>query len=301
MKKSLLLVVSVLLLFSLLTACGEETPSSVPSPSPKAGDAPQSSAAPTGGADAAPVSPQPAATAAPEETPPPVPEETEPPAASAVSLDFDPHAYKDPGDRDRYNALVYATNDGDVPIRADFRCRAYDKDGSVIQIYNPFADRYSEAVKDSVYIPAGVKAFPLGFALPSGYGYDLKADKEMPEIDHLEFELLDTQEEPTEDLRAHFTPGDPEIKENHIYMYMKFDGEIADNYTSLYADYTLLGYSDGVLTAVCCRNDYPYGTSSYSVTYALEHNDGALLVYHDVPRDPVDRWELYPGCIAGTK
>ena len=300
MKKPLLLIVSVLLCFSLLAACGGGEPSSVPSPSPAAESAPQRSAAPASGADASPVPTQPAGTAAPEETAP-APEESEPPAAPAVSLDFDPHAYEDHGENDRFNGLIYATNDGDAPIRADFRYRAFDKDGGVIQVYDQFRDRYSESVKTSVYIPAGVKDFPLGFALPSGYGYDLKAGKEMPEIDHLEFELLETAEEPTEDLRAHFTPGDPEIRENHIYIYMKFDEEIAGNYDSLYADYTLLGYTDGVLTAVYCRNGYPYGTSSYSVAYATEHNDGALLVYHFVPQDLADRWELYPGCIAGRK
>ena len=299
MKKPLLLIVSVLLCFSLLAACGGGEPSSVPSPSPAAESAPQSSAAPAGGANASPVPTQPAGTAAPEETAP-APEESEPPAAPAVSLEFDPHVYRDTNDKNIFNALVYTANGGEVPVRADFRYRAYDKDGSVIRIYDQFHDRYSEAVKASVYVPAGVKDHPLGFKLPSGYGYDYKADKEMPEIDHLEFELLDTEEEPTEDLRAHFTPGDYEIKENHIYMYLKFDGEIADNYASLYPDYTLLGYSDGVLTTVCCRNSYPYGTSS-SVAYAVEHDDGALLAYHRVPTDPVDRWELYPGCIAGEK
>jgi len=229
------------------------------------------------------------------------PEETEEPEASepSVTLRFDTHAYPDPGNHDRYNVLTYATNSGDQTARATIRYKAYDHDGNVLDVFDNFNGKYNEEFEQDVYIPANVTDFPVAFSLPAGFKYDYSTGKDMPEIDHMEMELLEVQVEETEDIKEHFTPGEPEIKSNQIYIYVKFDQVVEDRYSTLFANYTLLGYSGGNVTAVCCRNDYPYGSSSFSVSYAKENSDSSFLVYHDVPRETVDTWELYLGCISG--
>lgn len=229
----------------------------------------------------------------------PAPEEATAPTGPVVSLEFDPHAYRDTNDNDYFNALAYCANSGGFPSCATVKYRAFDAEGKALMVYDRYHDRYTDEFKTNIFVPAFVKDYPVAFTLAAGFGFDVRTGETMPDIDHLEFEAVEISAVETEDLREYFTPGEPEIRDNHIYLYVKFDQEIADNYTSLFADYTLLGYSDGELIAVCCRNDFPFGSSAASVAYAVENNDSSLLVYHRVPREPVEKWEFYLGCIAG--
>lgn len=275
MKKALAIIVCLLLVLCLFSACGDN---GTPSPQP-----PQN----TGDQTDRPDGPAPA-----DNT------EENAPEAQPVTVTFDPKLYPNTDNDDYYNALAYVTNSGDKPAQVKIRYRAFDKEGKVMSFFDQFKGRYLEQATDVLYVPAGAKELPVGFVLPSGFRYDLSAGKEMPEIDHMEFEVLEISEEASEDLAAHFTPGDPEVRSNHLYIYVKFDQEIADKYSSLYPNYTVLGYSNGTLTTVCCKNSFPNGTSSISVEYAKEKNDSSILVYHHIPSDPVDKWELYLGCIG---
>ena len=279
MNKKLLTILSIFLVVTLLAACGGADPA--PEPAPQ----------------------QPVETGEQADTAPDQPEEEPAPEAPAVSLEFDPHAYQNPDGDDYFNALVYATNSTDAIASAEIRYKAYDKDGNVISVFDMFGGGYREEFKQTLYVPAGAADFPIGFTLPQSFGYNFDTGETMPEIDHLEFELLGTGSVDAEDLKEHFTPGEPELKENHIYLYVKFDQEIADNYASIYPNYTLLGYSNGELSAVICRNDFPYSTSSMPVDYMVENNDSSMLIYHStyLPDVTVDRWELYLGCIGGQK
>lgn len=216
----------------------------------------------------------------------------------SVFIRFDSHVYRNTDDDDFLNALTYATNNSDKTVQITIRCQAFDADGNVISAYDQFKGRYIDTYTTDLFVPAGVKDLPVAFVLPTGFRYDISKDEYMPEIDHLDLEMIGSQETDLEDLRDHFTVGVPEIKENHIYINVRFDEDIADNYTAIYPDHTLLGYSGDTVTTVCCRNSFPYGTSSVSVSYAKEHNDSSMLVYHDVFQEPADRWELYLGCIG---
>ena len=275
MKKALFQIIPLFLVFGLLTACSG------------------ASSAPAASETAASETQEPEA----EATPAAEPEEKAP--AAELTFDFDSKAYQNPDDDDYLNALAYATSSFDKPVMATVRVQALDEEGNVMSAFDQFKDRYIEQYRTDLYVPAGAERFPIGFTLPAGYRYDLKEGKEMPAVGHLEFEVLEIQEVDLADLKEHFTPGEPEIRENHIYIYVKFDEEIADHYDSLYPDYTLLGYKDGVVTSVICKRCYPYGTTSMSVSYAKEHNDSSLLVYHNVYGQPADTWELYLGCIGG--
>ncbi len=279
MNKKLLTILSILLVVTLLAACGgtETAPELAPQ--------------------------QPAESGEQAENVPDQPEEEPAPEAPAVSVEFDPHAYQNTDNDDYFNALMYATNSTDAVASADLKYKAYDKDGNVISVFDPFGGKYKEEFKQTVYVPAGAVDFPIGFTLPQGFGYNFETGEEMPEIDHLEFELLGTGSVDAEDLKEHFTPGEPDLKENHIHLYVKIDQEIADNYASIYPNYTLLGYSNGELTAVICRNDFPYSTSSMPVDYMVENNGSSMLIYHStyLPGVTVDHWELYLGCIGGEK
>lgn len=308
MKRILALTVSLLLVLCLCTACGEKSQSEsvedvLGSRAPVSGNQekpdPQSSqdaAAESGNQTEQPD--EPSATESTEES-----GGEELPPAPAASLRFDPKLYQDPNDDDRYNVLTYATNSGDRPAAVTVRYRGFDKDGNAMSVFDMFRGVRTQEFRTTLYIPAGVEEFPVAFGLPTGFKFDMSTGEEMPEIDHMEYEVIDVQEADAEDLRYHFLPGvsEPEIRENHIYIYVKLDDEIADNYASIYANYTILGITGNEVTAVCCANSFPYGTSSFSVSYANEHNDGSVLIYHHVPLDPVDVWQLYIGCVAAEK
>jgi len=282
MQKTLSLIILIILVFSLMTSCGGDNQSADP-------DSAQSDKG---------VSQSINDSNEKTDTDNMAEEGDTAPVQEPVTLVFDPHVYQDPDNDDYLNALIYATNDSDKVVMVTIQYKAYDKDGNVISAFDQFKNKYYEQYKEELFIPAGANDLPVAFSLPSGYKYDYSTDQDMPEVDHLEYELLETQETDLEEHKAHFESGEPEVKENHIYIYVKFDQEIGDNYTSIYPDYTLLGYSDGEVVTVCCRNNYPYGTSSFSVGYAKENTDSSFLVYHHIPHEPVDSWELFLGCIG---
>lgn len=283
MKKTLILIILMLFIFSLMTACSGENPSAGSDPAQTDEGISQSGNDSNEKTDTDNMAEEGDTT----------------PRNEPVTLVFDSHAYQDPGNDDYLNALFYATNNSDKVVMVTIQYRVYDKEGNVISAFDQFKNKYYEQYKEELFIPAGARDLPVAFSLPSGYKYDLSTGQDMPEVDHIEFELIETEETELEDLRSHFEPGEPEIRENHIYIYVKFDEEIENSYTSLYPSYTLLGYSGDTVTTVCRRNDYPYGNSSYSVAYAKENNNSSLMVYHHIPNDTVDKWELFLGCIGG--
>ncbi len=283
MNKTFLRITSLFLAMSLLSACA----SGAPAGSTPAGSA-ESTAEATASTEAQPGE---------EVTPFAEPEETTPELQIAVQ--FDPNAYQDPDNEDYLNALTYVTNPSVNTVQLTIQCQAFDEGGNLISAYDQFNGKYIEKYRTDLYVPAGVENLPIGFTLPMGYKYDISTDKNMPAVDHLEFELLEAQEVEWEDLRGFFTLSSLEEKSGHIYAYEKFDQEIADNYTALYPNYTLLGYSNGEVISVSCQNSYPHGTTSVSVSYAKENTDSSMMIYRSVPKEPVDLWELYLGCVGG--
>ena len=283
MNKVFLRITSLFLVMSLLSACAGGAP---------AGSAPAASAESTAEA-AANTEAQPTEEAAPSAEP----EETTPELQIAVQ--FDPNAYQDPDNDDYLNALTYITNPSVRTVQLTIQCQAFDEGGNLISAYDQFRGKYLEKYTTDLSVPAGTENLPIGFTLPVGYKYDLSTDKNMPAVDHLEFELLEAQEVEWEDLRGFFTLSSLEEKSGHIYAYEKFDQEIEDNYTTLYPNYTLLGYSNGEVVSVSCLNSYPHGTTSVSVSYAKENTDSSMMIYRSVPREPVDLWELHLGCVGG--
>lgn len=275
MKKQLLHLTASLLCISLFSACADKAPAETP--------APASSAESTAEAQA---SAEPTMTA-------------ETPAEPEVIIEYDPKAYQDPDDNDYLNALVYATNPSDQVMELTIRCQVFDESGTLMSAYDQFTGKSIEKYTTYLYVPAGADKFPIGFTLPMGYRYDLSADKYMPTVGHLEFELQEVQPVASEDLRDHFTLTGLEEKSSHIYAYEKFDQEIADKYSTLYPSYTLLGYAGDEVVSVSCQNSYPMGTSSVSVSHARENTDSSVMVYRSVPNVPVERWELYLGCVGG--
>ena len=231
----------------------------------------------------------------------PVEENTaeETPASEPVTLTFDPHVYENSNDDTYLNVLSFATNSSDKVVMATISCKAFDADGQIISMYDWIRDKSSEKWQTDLFIPAGVEDHPIAFTLPQGFRYNIKEDSYLPEIDHMEFEVLATQEMELEDLRAHFTPVEEKVNGNTISYFMSFDQEIADKYSSLYVNYALICYSGDEITGVCCRNDFPYASSSYSVADAVENRDSRLLAYHDVPNVPITEWKMYIGCVAG--
>ncbi len=272
-KKCFALILLLLLTVCLLTACG--TKDSSPSPDPAAPDVPQPEAQPDD---------------TPEET---VPEE------SVLSIEFDPKTYPDPGSDDVINALAYASSTSDKPVQVTVRYRVFDAEGNAIKAYDLSRGRELDQFETFLFIPAGAEDLPVAFSLHSGLRFSFESGEEMPEISRVEFETVDTQEVDFDDLADHFTVGDPQTDNYNITIPVGFDQEIADNYRSIYADYTLLGYKDGDVIAVYCKNDFPYGTSSYSVSYAVENSGSSISAYHYIYGVQADEWKLHLGCIAG--
>ncbi len=301
MKRAFALILSLLFVLCLFAACGEKAPEQ-PS-SEEATQNSQSAPAPSS-PESAPSEGSGTASAestASEESETSNSEESSNTPAPAVTMDFDPKPYQDPGDDDRLNVLAYASNSGSKPAMVKIRYKAFDLEGNALSVYEMFRGTSREEYVSTVYVPAKSEKFPVAFALPTGFKYNYEKQEDMPEIDHIDFEVLEIGEADVEDLRDHFTAGEPEIRENHIYIYVKFDSEIGDNYASLYPNYTLLGYSGDTVTTISCITYFPGGTSSFSVGYAKKNNDSSLLVYHHIPIEPIDRWELYLGCIAAEK
>ena len=282
MKKALAIIISVMLIVSLLAACGSD--SSVQNSGTQSGQTGEAAEV-SGDSDGSDPQDGPASG------------EKQIPAESAVTLEFDPHPYPSMDSQDYYVGLLYATNSSDKVVEAAFTYHVYDAEGNAIQAYDQWNDRYSEEFSASVYIPANVEDFPIGFTLASGLVYDMKKNEELPAADHVEYEFTESREVAIDDMSAHFTPGEFYINNDHLYYPIIIDEEISGSCTTVRGNYTILGYLGGEVAAVCCRNDLPGSTSSWSVDYAKENNDGALLAYHDTPYGvTVDNWEIYLGC-----
>ena len=282
MKKVLAIILSIMFIVSLLAACGSS------------GSAQSSSAQSNQPGEAADVSDN-SAESVIEDTSGSHEEQT--PAEPAVAVEFDSHPYPSMDNQDYYVGLLYATNSSDKVVEAAFTYHVYDADGNAIQAYDQWNDRYSEEFSASVYIPANVEDFPIGFTLASGLVYDMKKNEELPAADRVEYEFTESREVTIDNMSAHFTPGEFYISNDHLYYPIIIDEEISGSCTTVRGNYTILGYSGGEVAAVCCRNDLPGSTSSWSVDYAKENNDGALLAYHDTPYGvTVDNWEIYLGC-----
>ncbi len=282
MKKAIAAIISVMLIVSLLAACGSDSP--VQNGGTQSGQTGETAEVSGDGAGSAsqdgPMSGEEQLTAEP-----------------AVTLEFDPHPYPSMDSQDYYVGLLYATNNSDKVVEASFRYRVYDADGNAIEAYDQWNDRYAGEFSASVCIPADVKDFPIGFTLASDLRYDMKKDEEMPAADHVEYEFTESREGMIEDMVSHFTPGEYYIKNDHLYYPILFDEEISGSCTTVRGNYTILGYSGGEVAAVCCRTDLPGATSSWSVDYAKENNEGALLAYHDTPYGTtIDNWEIFLGC-----
>jgi hypothetical protein len=260
MKKVLAFIVSMLLVLGLLTACGSNEP-----------------------AQSSPDQPAESGETAPEPEDVPEPAEEPAPEEDAVAIEFDSHAYPDTDDQDYYVGLLYASNSSDTVAEVSFRYKVYDVDGNVMEAYDPWYGRYNEEFSETVFVPAGAKERPIGFLLAPGLVYNLDKNEDMPAADYVEYEFKASEEVPVEDLAAHFTPGELTISSGHLHYPIKFDQEIADKYSSVYGNYTILGYSNGEVAAVCCRNSFPRGTSSWSVQYAKDSGDDAFEAYHDEP------------------
>lgn len=292
MKRAFLAILCLLLIPGLLAACGESPAPSAPAPvsDDPAAEAPQPSA--------------PAAEAVPQEDAAPAEdaaaEEAPAPAEDPVTLRFDPQPYVHTDDDEYYVGLVWAGNRSESPVEVTFTYQVFDAEGNPISAFNMMKGRREEKFTASVFIPAGAEELPIGFVLASGLVYDLEQDMQQAPAARVDYELADWQAVPAEDLAAHFTPGELSLDNGHLTWPIGFDETISANYSSVYADYTILGYSGDQVAAVCCRNDYPYGNSSWSVSYALE-NGGFFMAYHTVPYDRViDRWEIFPGCFAAN-
>jgi len=275
MNKKVSLIVVLFLILSLLTSCGKTEPSSVPDTGTEGSG--QSTADP--------------GQAQPQDDDGGDDEDSR--AGDTLSFVFDPNAYEHTNDDDFMYALVYATNRSEKAVRATLRYRIFDKEGNQISVYDRFKGRNSDQFTADLAVPCGAEDLPICFLLPDGIKYDYSTGEEMPEVDHVEFELVDTLEYDYEDLSEHFAPGEPEFKNDHLYLYVDYDQYISDNFGNLHFNYTLLGYSGGAVTCVCG------GSNNYSVEYGNENYDGSVLVYHRLPKEPVDEWKLFLGEVSG--
>lgn len=273
-RKILSVLLILMLMVSMLTACGKKEADPVPDPAPQEDSVPE---------DQSPEEPQ---------------EPVKP--ADPVTIRFDTKAYEDPGSDEVFCALAYATSTSEKPVEVSVRYSAYDAEGNVIKVFDRFGNKYREKFETSLFVPAGAADMPVSFRLADGFGYNYETDEEMPEIDHLEIETLSMQEDSHKDLSSHFTPGDPQTDDYNLRILVKFDQDIADNYEMVYADYTILAYKDGQITAAYSRQGFPYG-DSFSVSYGVENHDGSILLYHDIYGLNADEYKLYLGCINCDK
>ena len=272
MKKTKKLIIAFLVLLAILSGCGKkEEETTLPENTEET-----------------------AAAEVQEET-----KEEEEKAEEDVTIALDPQIYPNTDQSDYLNVLLYVTNNTDKIMAVTLSYQAFDSEGNVIAAYDQFSDRSKEKNKTDLFIPANVKDFPMAFTLPMGYRYNIKEDTYMPEIDHIDYEIVEEMPFEYDDIREHFEPEEAQIKNDHIYQYVKFDQEVSDNYETLYMNYTLLGYEGDKVSVVCCGNDYPFGTSSRSVANAKEEDDGKILFYHDVYGQTADEWKLFLGCVAG--
>ena len=146
-------------------------------------------------------------------------------------------------------------------------------------------------------MPAGVEDYPVAFHLSTSYTFDYAANAPMPAIDHLDCETVSCEAVLDEDLAGHFTAGEVSVDKYNLRMPLVFDETIANEYSDIYANYTLVGRSGGEIVSIVCSNL----SGSWSVQYALDNAQNYLQVYKDAPRETVEEWSFYPGFISGKK
>ncbi|MBQ5412892.1 MAG: hypothetical protein IIU19_05865, partial [Oscillospiraceae bacterium] len=159
-RKILAVLLILMLMVSMLAACGKKEADPVPDPAPQEDTQPE---------DQSPEEPQ---------------EPVKP--ADPVTIRFDTKAYEDPGSDEVFCALAYATSTSEKPVEVTVRYRAYDGDGNVIKVFDRFYSKYKEQCETSLFVPAGAADMPVSFRLEDGFGYNYDTDEERPEIDHLE-------------------------------------------------------------------------------------------------------------------
>ena len=117
-RKILSVLLILMLMVSMLTACGKKEADPVPDPAPQEDTQPEDQS--------------------PEEPQEPVKPE------DPVTIRFDTKAYEDPGSDEVFCALAYATRTSEKPVEVSVRYSAYDAEGNVIKVFDRFGNQYRE-------------------------------------------------------------------------------------------------------------------------------------------------------------
>ncbi|MBQ3488464.1 MAG: hypothetical protein IJI97_05505 [Clostridia bacterium] len=222
---------------------------------------------------------------------------SESPVEAPVSLRYDARLFFDDWNMTMPICLTYATNRTDIPALMTLAVTAIDAGGEPIPIFDMMRGRTRQVNQFSLCVPAGVEDYPVAFRLPSSYTFDQAANAPMPAIDHLDCEVVSCVAILDEDLANHFTAGEVTVDQHNLRMPLVFDETIANEYSDIYANYTLVGRSGGEIVSIVCSNL----SGSWSVQYALDNAQNYLQVYKDAPRETVEEWSFYPGFISGKK
>ena len=222
---------------------------------------------------------------------------SESPVEAPVSLRYDARLFFDDWNMTMPICLTYATNRTDIPALMTLAVTAIDAGGEPIPIFDMMRGRTRQVNQFSLCVPAGVEDYPVAFRLPSSYTFDQAANAPMPAIDHLDCEVVSCVAILDEDLANHFTAGEVTVDQHNLRMPLVFDETIANEYSDIYANYTLVGRSGGEIVSIVCSNL----SGSWSVQYALDNDQNYLQVYKDAPRETVEEWSFYPGFISGKK
>ena len=222
---------------------------------------------------------------------------SESPVEAPVSLRYDARLFFDDWNMTTPICLTYATNRTDIPAMVTLAVTAIDAGGEPIPIFDMMLGRTRQVNQFSLCVPAGVEDYPVAFHLSTSYTFDYAANAPMPAIDHLDCEVVSCVAILDEDLANHFTAGEVTVDQHNLRMPLVFDETIANEYSDIYANYTLVGRSGGEIVSIVCSNL----SGSWSVQYALDNAQNYLQVYKDAPRETVEEWSFYPGFISGKK
>ena len=226
---------------------------------------------------------------------------SETPAAAPVSLRYETGLFFDDWNMTTPICLTYGTNRTDIPALVTLAVTAFEANGEPISIFDMMRGQTRQVNSFSLCVPAGVEDYPIAFRLPSAYTFDLASNGPMPAIDHLECEVVSCQPIPDENLAGHFTAGEVTVDQYNIRMPLLFDETIANGYSDIFANYTLIGRAGDTIAFVSCREEFPYSGGSWSVKYALDNGRNYLQVYLDAPREKVEEWSFYLGFVGGNQ
>lgn len=222
---------------------------------------------------------------------------SESPVEAPVSLRYDARLFFDDWNMTTPICLTYATNRTDIPAMMTLAVTAIDAGGEPIPIFDMMLGRTRQVNQFSLCVPAGVEDYPVAFHLSTSYTFDYAANAPMPAIDHLDCEVVSCVAILDEDLANHFIAGEVSVDKYNLRMPLVFDETIANEYSDIYANYTLVGRTGGEIVSIVCSNL----SGSWSVQYALDNAQNYLQVYKDAPRETVEEWSFYPGFISGKK